>query len=760
WALKSSGVPLPDWKLGMNVLEFMKPRPPGSLPQKGDIAYRHKHPVLNLVNDHFALVSGLESAAAAEGKSPKSVQVATVNGNTAGQDNLGGQVEERWGPVGEWDVFFDPVSKLEMPPAELVAVSRAPEDTGAAADGAAAGAAPAEAAPKDPGPNPGLAELDEPAPTEAEALPGPEEDVAVDLPPPPPAPPPEPKAVVEPLGLEGSSDAAMTTFVDARPSRMAISQPKLGPALDGKVAGEQADAAAEAPDLKAETGGDADPGVTPADQLPIPAGADLSDGVAGQEPGALTPEPHSDKAPPPSTAGTNKELDRQPEGGFLAWLRNNMRRVMSSVRTVDDGVSTSAGERPQVALEGEADPGRMARQQEEGAGQLRAERDAQVKGFKEHPGQANIKPRLVDEARKPALKAEPSERVPETPADDAVADYADADLPKEVRDRSDDMLQPTLSQNLGEARSKTRESASARDKDKATEIDTAKEKARQLSADADTDQRKTVADNRKEVARQQGEGIGDAYKQVQEFADDGGKKQKEAKKEVSDKVKTTETDAKTKLEDGEKEAEKKKREHEAEAAEKKRELEKEQKNESWWDRAVNLVKKAVKALTDAIDGIFNALRAAVKKAIEAAKKLAVGLINAARTWIVDKLNKFRDWAKSQVDKYLKDSFPGLAKRINAGIDATVDIAVAGVNAVADGLIAAVEKLADALAAVLDKILAIYQAALKAAVQIAGAVLTGDFVEALKIAIRAACEIAGVDPQPIFDFFDRAAGQIK
>jgi hypothetical protein len=109
-----------------------------------------------------------------------------------------------------------------------------------------------------------------------------------------------------------------------------------------------------------------------------------------------------------------------------------------------------------------------------------------------------------------------------------------------------------------------------------------------------------------------------------------------------------------------------------------------------------------------------------------------------------------------VNKYLKDLFPNLAKKINNAIDAVVDTAIAGVNALADGLIAGIEALADALSAVLDKILATFQEGLKAAVAIAGAVLTGDFVEALKIAIQAGCNIAGIDSKPIFDFFEKAA----
>ncbi len=229
--------------------------------------------------------------------------------------------------------------------------------------------------------------------------------------------------------------------------------------------------------------------------------------------------------------------------------------------------------------------------------------------------------------------------------------------------------------------------------------------------------------------------------------------------EVKLKVKTSEGNAAKELEQGEQKAENKRIEEEKKAVVKKRELEKEQENDSWWDRAVNAVKSAVKFISDAIDSIFTALREAVKFIIEKAKEAAVGLINAARDWVIDKLNKFRDWAKEQVNRYLKDTFPGLAKLINSGIDIVVDGAVAGVNAVADTLIAGVEALADGLTASLDKILAVFQTALKAAVQIVGAVLTGDFAEALRIAIRAACDIAGIDSQPIFDFIDRATGAV-
>lgn len=749
WALKTAGVPLPDWKIGMNILQFVEPRPPGSLPQKGDIAYRRK-------NDHFALVSGLESSATAAGKPVGSVQVRTVNGNTAGSDNLGGQVEEKWGPISEWLTFFDPMSKMPLPEVPLVKTTRDPEDVGEAppeetgADEAAATEETASAEDQTP---------TEEVPPTPEAVPGAETEIPLDLPPPAPLPPQEPVAKVEKLDLAGSSEEAMAGFVAAPASVVAATGPELAGALDGKIADEQTEAEHEVPELRAQTGGDVDPGITPPGEIPTPAGAEVGDGVTGATPADLVAEPHQDKAPPPSNAETEKLMDRQPEGSFLDWLRGAIGNLMARIRTTDPGVSTSAGPRQNVSLEGEADPERMTRQREDGANQLRAQRDTRVAAFKNHPGQSNIAPRRIDEARKPAMKTEPAAPIEPTPPSSDAADYVDAQYPKEVRDKADADLASTLEPGLQQAGTGTREAATTRDTDSRKEKDAAVVEARRINESADAEQKRAVLEGRQDVARQQGEGVAGAYEKVTEFSDDAAKEQSAQRKAVGDHVTSEQGKARRKLEDGEKEAEKKKKEKEAEAAAKKQELEKDQKKESWWDRAANFVKKAVEKVTAAIDTIFTALREAVATIIEKAKQAAVGLINAARNWVVDKLNGFRDWAKSQVDKYLKESFPGLASAINDGIDATVDVAINGVNLAADTAIAGVEALADSLAAALDKILAAYQAALKAAVQIAGAVVTGDFAEALKIAIRAACDIAGIDSKPIFDFLDRAGSLI-
>lgn len=757
-ALREGGFPLPPWVSGKNMTKGMETRKPGELPQKGDIAYRQFTPGLEKPTNHQALVSGVESAETAAGKPFKSIKVRTIDGNTAGKDNLGGQVEEKWQPIGAWDAFFIPSSVVDMPPAELIETDRASEDLGPDPDAEEKAPEPETAAPEPAAASASGADADGPPVVEPEALAGPEADVAVEIPPAPDASV-EAAAEVEKLSLEGSSDEALVGFMDASPSRMAASAPALGPALEKKTSTEKKEVAEKAPTLTAKTGGEVDPGVTAPEDLPIPADTTLTEGGKGPEVGKLTPDPYEEKGKPPSNAAKREEIRKQPTSGFLDWLRNQFTNLFNGLRTSDDSVNTSAGSRKRVALTGDADVGQMERQRQEGTGRLRKQRDEKVAAFKNHPGQSNIQPRKVEEARSPAVSPETSEPIEDLPPDDGVADFVAAALPKAVRDAADAKMAPDLHANLAEARKRTTEAAAKRDTDKDAEIAEAERKTAAASRDADEGQRKAVLAGRTDVARQQGEAITGAYDGVAEFAKDAGKRQADDQKTIADNVKREEGLADSELEKGEAEAKRIKTAQEAKARDQKEKLRKEKEKQGFWERAASAVKSLVDKIAEAIDDIFNALRSLVKKAIEAAKKAAIGLINAAREAVVKKLNDFRDWAKDKVDTYVKDRFPGLAAKLNKGIDATVDVAVDGVNAAADAAIETVEALADALGKALDRILAAFQAGLKAAVKIAGAVLTGDFAGALRIAIEAACEIAGIDPKPIFGFMERAGAQL-
>lgn len=95
WALNKSGVPMPKWVLGQQVVKPEAAYPPGHTPQTGDIAYKDGY-------SHYAIVES------ATGDSVK-----TVNGNTAGEDNMGGQIQTREHPLSNWTAFFNPLLNME-----------------------------------------------------------------------------------------------------------------------------------------------------------------------------------------------------------------------------------------------------------------------------------------------------------------------------------------------------------------------------------------------------------------------------------------------------------------------------------------------------------------------------------------------------------------------------------------------------------------------------------------------------------------------
>jgi len=94
WALNKSGVPMPKWKLGERMIPLEAARAPGAMPMPGDIAYRNAF-------SHFAIVESVQGST-----------VRTVNGNTAGEDNLGGQVQTIEHPLSEWSAFFNPLQVM------------------------------------------------------------------------------------------------------------------------------------------------------------------------------------------------------------------------------------------------------------------------------------------------------------------------------------------------------------------------------------------------------------------------------------------------------------------------------------------------------------------------------------------------------------------------------------------------------------------------------------------------------------------------
>jgi len=151
WSLITAGVPLPKWKLGSGPYSLKAAYPKLHAPKAGDVAYRN-------TNSHYGIVVKSEPESVSSLKELKGVRVTTINGNTAGANNLGGQIQEQTHNLESgWTAFFNPLygveDKMPAEPAPFVEepaqpISEQGEPGGSVSDNRAAAAAPQSTSPK------------------------------------------------------------------------------------------------------------------------------------------------------------------------------------------------------------------------------------------------------------------------------------------------------------------------------------------------------------------------------------------------------------------------------------------------------------------------------------------------------------------------------------------------------------------------------------------------------------------------------------
>jgi len=95
WSLNKAGLPMKKWTLGRMTIPPEAAFSPGTTPPPGAIAYRKER-------SHYGLVEKSDG-----------VSVTTINGNTAGDDHLGGEVQVQTHPLSGWMAFIDPMKLIE-----------------------------------------------------------------------------------------------------------------------------------------------------------------------------------------------------------------------------------------------------------------------------------------------------------------------------------------------------------------------------------------------------------------------------------------------------------------------------------------------------------------------------------------------------------------------------------------------------------------------------------------------------------------------
>jgi hypothetical protein len=105
WALHKGGVHPPKWELGKSNFTAKDQFRKGEyLPRPGDIVIKNGY-------NHYALVVKTDPETVTDTKDLQNVKVTTINGNTAGSNHLGGQIQSKTDPYSYWDYYVNPFFK-------------------------------------------------------------------------------------------------------------------------------------------------------------------------------------------------------------------------------------------------------------------------------------------------------------------------------------------------------------------------------------------------------------------------------------------------------------------------------------------------------------------------------------------------------------------------------------------------------------------------------------------------------------------------
>lgn len=429
-------------------------------------------------------------------------------------------------------------------------------------------------------------------------------------------------------------------------------------------------------------------------------------------------------APTPSIAGT-------PDGKLSPADVQNMQNAVDDLPTTDAALNVTAGEPPELILDGDADPGRTRDQRQEmnqGASEALADaRSDAAQPMGENTVYPDVPPEKLEakgsfsECVSGKSNSDPKPTKPES----LVAQAEKAD---EIAGAAQ-----TATGEIEAGRTQSEEDISAEKEKNQAEIDAAVEESDNEQTAARKKVKREVKDKRGEWNDAQDEKVSDAKK-------DADKAETDANTKITDQRVSAKKDAQNEVEKGNKDIKSKREEAETKAREEKK---KSKKSSGWLDRIASAIKSLFNKIKGAIKAVFDAARSLVKGIINAVKKAAMFIIDKARNLIIAAIKAVGDILIAIGDVLLA-AFPALREKFRKFITDMVDAATDLVNKIADGLKAAINALLDALLGALMAFLCALEALYLAAIDIVASVVAGviAFAKAIVAGFGAFIEIVG------------------
>ncbi len=373
----------------------------------------------------------------------------------------------------------------------------------------------------------------------------------------------------------------------------------------------------------------------------------------------------------------------------------------TSVNIGEESVDFSAGQRPEMDLSGEADPGKMDTDKAAKTSEVQTELTNANQEINKDHGEDDIYPHYAElEQLTPQVEIPQSPTV-EVPEWEELAERrgeVDAAFNLHAQAKLDEGMAEHIATNEAEVQKMNTGS-----QEEWTNYETEK-----TAEEARITEEQTTAQNnaKQEVATQQvnWQTENDAVKT--QFDQDAEAEKSNFRSQIDAEIDATNADVENTLAQAESEAADKALEAEQDAREKEAEAE-EKKNGGFFGWLSDKVSKAWNWLKDQFNAIIDALKQAVDFIIEKAKEAANALIELGRRAITGLIRAFGAALKLLVDIAFA-AFPEIRDRIKGLIDQAVDTAVETVNQLADALKDIVSALLDALGAALKFLLDAYQ----------------------------------------------------
>ena len=542
----------------------------------------------------------------------------------------------------------------------------------------------------------------------------------------------------------------------AMPSTMVADFKTIGAQLTAAKKGDEAKGFAKMPTLKAVLPDDAQAAAKKKSENPA-VDDNVTDGVAEADAPLPDGTPVKDQKGPKQKLASGDDAKLKELAGIMEHLKSFFGGILGGLST-DSKVKTDPGKAPPVLFQGQSNPVRAPRQEDDAKVKIDDGAAKAAKAIDDGPGPQDVHRQPMEELITP--EKQPDVQVVEAVVDEGMAYYESISITPQERVKADKLLAPAVKGKMSKVDADLEKTLEAQERERDAAIEQSEKDTEAMNAEAQLEQEDMVAKAKKDIDAEQKKTKKKQKDEVKKAKKKGDKERRAVEKKVKKRQKDDDRKIKGEFKGAKKKAEGEKGKAEKKAKDEKKKAEEKKKKQSWWDRVKSAVSSIVNAVCKVIGGIFDVLGKLVSGIFNAVKKLATGLIDLACKFAKGLLDGLAKLMKGLISGLLGKVFPGLAKKLNGYIDKGLKAVKKGIDYVGDKLKKGVTAVCDTANAVVQKGLKVVKTGMQTAVRVAGCIATGDFKGAFLEVLYGAAEMAGISRATVQKILGKASDVLK